>query len=267
MATQPPPTLPVLYKRLEPLSSSLHANFRHRRMDSFPHLVNVNAVPLTIDEFIVAQRFLPIVFSSGEVPIPLALMGLNDGVNVFIDDEGKLRNPLYIPAYGRRYPYLLARLSPDAQELSLCADFDSGIVGAFDDGDPLFEGDKPSEGLNNILKFCEDFEVAANRTEAFARELLTLDLLIDGEVAIEPPGASQPFVYRGFRMVDEQKLRDLPGDKLRKINQNGVLPLLIAHTFSLSQMRELFMRQAELGKVPNYDISLAQGQAGARPQA
>jgi hypothetical protein len=263
MATQPPPTLPVLYKRLEPLSSSLHAKFRHRPMTSFPHLVNVNAVPLTIDEFIIAQRFMPIVFSSGEMPVPLGLMGLNEGVNVYVDDEGKLRVPFYVPAYARRYPYLLARLAPDAQELSLCADFDSGLVGPFDDGEALFDGDKPSEGLNNILKFCEEFEVAANRTEAFARELQALDVLIDGEVAIEPPGALQPFVYRGFKMVDEQKLRDLPGDKLRQISQNGILPLLVAHTFSLSLMRDVFAAQVELGRVPNYEANFPKAEAQA----
>ena len=37
-----------------------------------------------------------------------------------------------------------------------------------------------------------------------------MDLLIDGEVSIQPEGAAQPFIYRGFRMVDEQKFRDMP---------------------------------------------------------
>jgi hypothetical protein len=39
-------------------------------------------------------------------------------------------------------------------------------------------------------------------------------------------------------MVDEEKLRDLRGDELRKMNQNGMLPLIYAHLFSLSQIRE-----------------------------
>ena len=60
-----------------------------------------------------------------------------------------------------------------------------------------------------MLKFCEEFEVAAQRTQAFVKELEAMDLLIDGEVSIQPEGAEQPFLYRGFRMVDEQKLRDL----------------------------------------------------------
>ena len=46
---------------------------------------------------------------------------------------------------------------------------------------------------------------------------------MDGEVAIQPEGAEQPFVYRGFQMVDEEKLRELRGDELRKMNQNGML--------------------------------------------
>jgi hypothetical protein len=81
-------------------------------------------------------------------------------------------------------------------------------------------------------------------------ELVKLDLLMDGEVAIQPEGAEQPFVYRGFRMVDEEKLRNLRGDELRKINQNGILPLIYAHLFSLTEMRQVFGRQMQQGKAP-----------------
>jgi len=250
MATQPPPNLPLFYQNLQPLSSSLHAGYKSRPSDRAPYLAAANAIPLTIDEFIIAQRHFPIVFSTGEVPVPLALMGLNDGVNVFIDDEGKPINPVYIPAYVRRYPYLLARLDQKAEELSLCFDPTSGLVGEGEEGNALFEDEKPTEGLNAILKFCEEFEVAAQRTTAFVKELQTMDLLIDGEVSIQPGDADKPFLYRGFRMVDEEKLRQMAGDQLRKINQNGILPLIIAHLFSLPQIRDVFARQLAMGKVP-----------------
>ncbi|HEV7660843.1 MAG TPA: SapC family protein [Allosphingosinicella sp.] len=260
MATQPPPpNLPVFYNDLAPLSSSIHAKFKVRSTDRAPHLAKANAIPLTIEEFLAAQRHFPIVFSSGETPVPLALMGLNDGVNVFIDDEGKPTNPVYIPAYVRRYPYLLARLDQSADELSLCYDPTSDLIGESIEGDALFENDKPSETLNAILKFCEEFEIAAQRTSAFVKELQELDLLIDGEVTIQPGDAPQPFLYRGFRMVDEEKFRDLNGDVLRKINQNGILSLIQAHLFSLPLIREVFGRQMQLGKVPEQ----IQGQQGA----
>jgi hypothetical protein len=252
MATQPPTpgNLPLFYKNLQPLSSSLHANLKLNPATTAPYFAQANAIPLTIDEFIMAQRHYPIVFSTGDVPVPLALMGLNDGVNVFIGEDGKALNPVYIPAYVRRYPYLLARLDQNAEELSLCFDPTSDLVGEGGDGSALFEDEKPTESLNQILKFCEEFEIAAQRTTAFVKELQDMDLLIDGEVTIQPGDSQQPFVYRGFRMVDEEKLRDMNGDQLRKINQNGILPLVMAHLFSLPQIRDVFGRQLALGKVP-----------------
>jgi hypothetical protein len=248
MATQPP-TLPLFYQALQPLSSTLHGDYHARNTDKAPFLANNHAVPLTIDEFVQAQRFFPIVFSTGENAVPLGLMGLNEGVNVFVDDEGKPHGPFYIPAYVRRYPYMLARISPDAQELSLCFDPNSDLIGQVE-GVPLFDGEKPSEHLNGILKFCEEFEVSAQRTSAFVKELVDMDLLIDGEVTIQPSDSQQPFVYRGFKMVAEDKLREMNGDQLRKINQNGILPLITAHLFSLALVREIFGRQMQLGKVP-----------------
>jgi hypothetical protein len=51
-------------------------------------------------------------------------------------------------------------------------------------------------------------------------------------------------------MVDEEKLRNLRGDELRKLNQNGILPLIYAHLFSLTEMRTVFGLQMQQGKAP-----------------
>jgi hypothetical protein len=254
----PAQQLPLLYKALEPLSSNVHGNFKARQIETAPHLKQIHAIPLTIDEFIPSQRHYPIVFSAGDSPVPLALMGLNEGVNVFIDDEGKLVEEVYVPAYIRRYPFMLARTRPDVDELSLCFDPESGIVGDFDDGAALFENGQASPATQNVLKFCEEFELSAQRTGAFVKELIASELLIDGEASVQPAGSDQPFIYRGFQMVSEEKLRELRGDTLRKMNQNGMLPLIIAHLFSLSLVPDLFARQVRLGKGP-------QAQAGPQP--
>lgn len=256
MASAPKP-LPLFYNGLEPISSQTHADFRARPMATAPFLVNQHAIPVTVDEFALCQRFMPIVFSSGDEPIPLALMGLNEGVNVFVDASGALTETnMYVPAYVRRYPYMLARLTPDAQELSLCFDPTFEGVGAFDDGEPLFVNGEPSEFTKGVLQFNEMFEQAGARTQAFMKELGESGLLIEGEVSIQPPGVEKPFVYRGFQMVDEQKLADLRGDQLRKMSQSGMLPLLYAHLFSLALMREVFERQMALGKMPVPELSI-----------
>ena len=261
MASQPPANLPVFYQNIQPLSSSLHASFKAKPAANAPYLAKTHAVPVTVDEFIHAQRNYPIVFSQGDSPIPLVLMGLNEGVNVFVDDEGALLNPVYIPAYVRRYPYMLARLEADAQELSLCFDPTSDLIGPDGEGNPLFEDGKPTDALNGILKFCEDFEMAAQRTQAFMKELQEMELLMDGEVAIQPGDADKPFVYRGFQMIAEDKFREMNGDQLRKLNQNGILPLIVAHLFSLSLVRDLFTRQMVMGKVPQAEQQDAPAEA------
>ena len=250
MATQPPPSLPIFYKELIPLLSTDHANWKSRGSDTAEHFAVHHAVPLTIDEFMLAQRYYPIVFSDSPEPVPLALFGLNEGVNVLVDEKGVPRGPFYVPAYARRYPFMLARLNPDAQDMSLCFDPQSGLVGDFKEGTALFEDGKPSDNLNAIMKFCEDFEMSVQRTGAFIREVKELDLLIDGEVTIQPAGSEQPFVYRGFKMIADEKVRDLHGDQLRKLNQNGILPLIYAHLFSLTLVQNVFAAQLEQGKVP-----------------
>ena len=243
------PALPLFFKDLVPLSTSLHKDWKIQTQDKAPFLIGQHAIPVTIDEFILAGRFFPIVFSSGATPVPLALMGLNEGVNVFVDGDGKLSKPVYVPAYIRRYPFLLARLREGTEEMSLCFDPSAPGVGPDVDGTPLFDGDEPSQATKEILNFCEQFETAGQRTQAFVDEVLKLDILMDGEVAIQPEGAEQPFIYRGFKMVDEEKLKELRGDTLRKISQNGILALLYAHLFSLQIMREIFAEQMAAGQV------------------
>ena len=245
------PQLPLFYQALEPLNVSQHGKMKVRQVLKMGQIGSAHAIPVTVDEFGLAQRHYPLVFSIGEMPIPIAMMGLNEGVNVFLDQDGRPRDQgVYIPAYIRRYPFMLARLRPDSDELSLCFDPTSEAVGDFKEGEALFDGDQPTDTTKAILQFCEQFEAAGPRTSAFVEELKASNLLMDGEVAIQPEGFEQPFIYRGFRMVDEDKMRELRGDELRKMNQNGMLALIFAHLFSLSQMREVFGRQMQQGKAP-----------------
>ena len=250
MASAPQANLPVFYQDLMPLNSRDHATWRSRTTDKAPWLAGFHAIPLTVEEFPAAARHFPIIFSSGDSPVPLALMGLNEGTNVFVDAEGTVSENIYIPAYVRRYPFLLAKLAPESDELSLCFDPTTDLVGEFAEGTALFEGDQPSENTKALLGFCEQFEQAGLKTQAFVEELAKHKLLMDGEVAIQQEGVEAPFVYRGFQMVNQEAMRDLRGDVLRGWNQSGLLPLIYAHLFSLELIREIFGRQVQQGKGP-----------------
>src|SRR5690349_19311026 len=125
----PNQNLPLLYEGLEPLNVGQHGKMTIRQKANASRIAGQHAIPITVDEFGLAQRHYPIVFSIGDNPIPLALMGLNEGVNVFVGEDGQLRDPsVYIPAYIRRYPFMLAKLRPDSDELSLCFDPKAGLI-------------------------------------------------------------------------------------------------------------------------------------------
>ncbi len=239
MASQPQAQFPLFYRNLIPLSSEQHAGFGVKARVDMSFARETHAVPITVDEFVSAQRHYPIVFSSGENSVPLALVGLEEGRNLFVEADGLWKSGTYIPAYLRRHPFMLAKLNPDADVLSLVFDDSWGMV-TEDAPQKLFDGSEPAEVTKNILTFCEQFEQAIARTRSFMEEIEKLGLLMDGQAQIQNPGMEQPATFSGFRMVDESKLQNIRGDQARKMVQNGMMGLLYAHLFSLSQIREMF---------------------------
>ena len=285
MATAPQPQLPLFYQDLLPLNSRDHGDWKVKSFDDASFLANTHAIPLTVDEFVDAARCYPIVFTAGDNPLPIALMGLNEGVNVFVDADNKFEQGNYAPAYVSRYPFILAKLQPNSDEMSLCFDPQSGVVVESGEGQSLFKtateediaahkarlaeaeanqvvqspsapemnvGDViPTEYTNGVLEYCRRFEEAGNRTKEFMAELKKYDLLRDGRFDItrnDMPG--QPFSYTGFQMVNDEKLRELDAETLETLNKNGMLMLMHAQLFSLRVMRNLFERQTAAGKVP-----------------
>ena len=240
MASQPvDQRLPLFYQTVSLISPQLQPGWGFEPPQSLAFARNTHAIPITVDEFVIAQRHYPVVFGSGAGSAPIALVGMADGRNLFVDAEGNWAPGTYVPAYVRRYPFILAKQSPDAQDLSLCFDEGSGLFGP-DKGQPLFDGQEASDATRNALEFCSQFEAAVNRTRVFMQEIESLGLVIDGEVSLKVAGRDQPVVYRGFRMVDENRLRELRGDQARKLLANGVLGIIFAHLFSLGQVKELF---------------------------
>src|SRR5690606_19569002 len=110
---------------------------------------------------------------------------------------------------------------------------------------------QPSEHTKGLLQFCEKFEEAGARTQAFIEELTKAELLMDGEVSIQQNDKpDQPYIYRGFKMVNQDKLRQLDAEQIKTWNEIGLLPLIYAHLFSLDLMRVVFAKQTAQGKGP-----------------
>src|SRR5690349_6998918 len=105
----------LFYSRPEPLSKEAHAKIGLRRMDKpFAFAAQSHVVPLTVTEFPIAGLTYPIIFA-GEKHQPLAVMGINAQQNLFIAPDGAFEIGAYIPAYIRRYPFVLANDSTNQQ--------------------------------------------------------------------------------------------------------------------------------------------------------
>ena len=140
-------------------------------------------MPLQVTEFGPAALSYPVIFG-GEAYAPLAVMSIRQNENLFITPTGKFEPESYIPAFVRRYPFVLA--NDDAQaRMIVCIDRDAAFLRPGGEI-RLFENNEPTEYTRNAIKFCEDFEQERVRTEAFVKMLRELDLFETKQATFTP---------------------------------------------------------------------------------
>ncbi len=226
----------LFYSKPEPLSADLHKNLGVRRMDGpFGFAKQGHAVPLTVTEFALAAVTGPIIFV-GEDKIPLAVMGLNAGDNMFLQPSGMFEPGVYVPAYIRRYPFVFANDSA-AGQMILCIDRAAEFI--VEGGEmPFFEANgEPSEYTKNCITFCNDYEQERARTLSFVQLLKDLDLFDTRQALFTPTNpdgtAGEPQVIAEYFAVSDAKLNALPAEKLVELRDNGALNQIYAHLTSL----------------------------------
>ena len=227
----------LFYSKPEPLTPELHGKIGLRRIDSpFAFAAGSQIAPLTVTEFVLASLSYPIIFA-GERHQPLAVMGVNTDANMFIQANGLFEPGMYIPAYIRRYPFVLAN-DPANEQLVVCIDRNAKMLGDLPDL-PFFDpAGQPTEYTKGCIQFCNDFETENRRTESFVALLTELDLLETRKQMYTPTNADgtagQPQQVAEYFAVSEEKLKALPDAKIRELIDNGALPQIYAHLISLN---------------------------------
>ena len=82
------------------------------------------AIPLVLTDFVPAARSYPILFTA-DTAAPIALTGLQRS-DLFVDAAGAWAPDCYVPAYVRRYPFILVEV-PDRSDLGLAIDGASAL--------------------------------------------------------------------------------------------------------------------------------------------
>src|SRR6478752_4561030 len=98
----------LFYISPEPLSKEAHAKLGIKNIENpYAFTAKTHLVPVTVTEFAPAALCYPIIFI-GKDMTPGAVMGVNADENLFVDEKGAYAAECYLPAYIRRYPFVLA---------------------------------------------------------------------------------------------------------------------------------------------------------------
>lgn len=230
--------LPLFYKAPNPLDAKAHADFGLKDEIGLGFTRGINAVPVNMIEMPQICHNYPIAFSPDENATPVAILGLRDGENLFLNDDDTWLTSRYIPAYIRRYPFIFSEMA-GSDQLTLCVDMIEGETVVKGGGNAFFDAEgKPSDLSNNALEFCKSYHAAAQRTLEFSKALVAHDLLMDRQAQINV-GDSVRINFSGFKIIDEKKLAALDDAVFMEWRAKGWLPFVYAHLFSGAQWRSL----------------------------
>ena len=232
-----PANMPLFYSNPVPLDAKAHGELALKKNFGFDFTTGVNAVPINLIEMPQVCHFYPIAFSPDGHATPVAILGLRDNENLFLNADKTWETNTYIPAYIRRYPFIFSEL-PDGDQLTLCIDMNDDIIEKKGE-QTFFDGEgKASELANNALEFCKSYHAAAQQTVEFSKTLADSGLLVEREAQINVAG-NKRINFSGFKIIDEKKLAELDDKVFVEWRQKGWLPFLYAHLFSGAQWQKL----------------------------
>ncbi len=229
--------MPLFYKAPIPLDGKEHKDLGLKEGFSLKFTKDVNAVPINMIEMPQICHFYPIGFSPDDAATPVAIVGLRDNENLYLNKKGEWEKDCYIPAYIRRYPFIFSEM-PNNDQLSLCIDLNKDIVES-KGKQPFFDKEgKPTQLSQNALEFCKSYHAAAQQTVAFGKELAQSGILVERQAEINI-GEGKKINFAGFRIIDEKKLAELDEKTFLDWRKKGYLPFLYAHLFSGAQWQKL----------------------------
>jgi hypothetical protein len=221
---------------------------------------SLTMLPLSYAEFGAACRDYPIAFVSGDAGktfLPMAVLGLETQQNLFVTENGSWDAVVYLPAYIRRYPFCMTRVTVDGKEQAeRIACVEKRAIN--DKGEALYDakGD-PLPVWEERRKLLFEYESDLVRSEEMCRTLAELQLL-ESFTMQAVPNAGKPVALAGMYRVAESKLVELSPDQLKALVQKGILARVYAHLISLNNFGRLLDRRSATQSPP----ARAKGTAG-----
>ncbi|MDR2852819.1 MAG: SapC family protein [Burkholderiaceae bacterium] len=252
----------LFYSQLEQVAPETHAGIGLLPHRDYAFVRGVDAVPIGLGEFAAVARHYPIVFSEGPMPAPLALTGLIQGENLFVDSQDQWLDDCYVPGYIRRYPFLL-QVAPDGETATLAVDPSSTRVASVSSGkdvQSLFDAqENPSPVTRQAFNFCCAMHNEQVRVALLCRALDEHDLLVRGDVRFTLTNGKAHLIH-GFKVVNQAAFRALPAEVFKAWADKGWVDAIVLH---LASMRTNWQALFELYKARESDKARASGKTEA----
>jgi SapC len=190
-------------------------------------------------EFRNLQAHYPVVFRKspdGTTFEPIALLGLQEGRNLFLDRRGW--DATYVPLAIERLPFYIGMSD---EELVVHVDLDSPRIGTTE-GEAVFLPHGGSSGfLERMTSVLLAIHEGLQSTPAFIAALLAHELLEPFVFDIELADGARSRLA-GFYTINEERLQALGGSALEQLSRAGHLQAAYMAIASLSQLRALIER-------------------------
>ncbi|HAZ61648.1 MAG TPA: multidrug transporter [Gammaproteobacteria bacterium] len=249
----PAPIKPLFYSQFVPVAAELHRDLFLDPAAGFGFASDTNSVYLLAVEFAAAAREYPIVFADvdeGRV-VPVVMLGLRPRQNLYLAADGRWQAD-YLPAYVRRYPFLLASAEPGAGEemrYTVCLDSTWAGFNREARGERLLAADgSPAPLMERALSFLREFHTQWLLTEAFCERIQALGLL-QSMTANVRTAAGEEFSVSGFSCVQREVLHALDAATLKELAANDYLQAIYLHLWSLDNQQRLLARYERRGVV------------------
>lgn len=231
----------TFYNNIMVLDKEEHKDLLLKINNNHQVFSNTNALPIAGVEFIEASREHPIAFINyqNEGIIPVYILGLRDNENLLLDADNNWKYR-YVPAFVRRYPYIMIEPNEDGKS-AICIDADyEGVNNP--KGDPIFIQEnnetKPAPQLEAAMEMLQDFDAQLRRTREFTKRLEEYDLLQEISPQINLADG-RSFSIGGIYTINEEKLLKLDDEKALSLYRSGEMAWIYNHLASISNLIRL----------------------------
>lgn len=238
-----------MFRTPEPLNSERHRRLRLSTVPNYRFAAEQMVTPIVSGEAWQIAREYIMVFQMQPQSLPLALLGTQPQVNTYVGTERAWWGR-YVPAHLRRYPFIAAAHPESGDELRYTVMVDTSAPQlSEDEGKPLFNDDgTPSPLLVEIQQVLANLQRDMQITQTLVGQIEDSGLLIEQALTIKLID-SEPVGIQGFRVIDQQALRNSAPDTLSALARSGALDLIYAHICSLTNARDGLLARKASGAV------------------